>query len=134
MAIQRSAAEYFPPMSQPQDGNLSTSRRNNPQTLRRRQREDVSILRRNAIRRPSHARPVPAALAGADESEPLEAQPTAVGLVESGTTAGSPLAVQRPKLGVEVVAERPTTSESRPTQPGCRDVLERLSASLRETI
>ncbi|PTB71146.1 hypothetical protein M440DRAFT_1442881 [Trichoderma longibrachiatum ATCC 18648] len=132
MAIQRSAAEYFPPMSQPQDGNLSTSRRNNPQTLRRRQREDVSILRRNAIRRPSHARPVyivinniairtrtgrpqtPPALDGADELEPLEAQPAVVGLVESGTTADSPLAVQRRKLGIEVVAERPTTSESRP--------------------
>ncbi|TFA99553.1 hypothetical protein CCMA1212_008510 [Trichoderma ghanense] len=138
-------AEYFPPLAQPRDGNLSTSRRNNPQTLRRRQREDASILRRGAIPRPSHARPVyvvinniairtgtgrpptPAVADDANESEPLETQPSAVGIVQSEMITDAQLAIQMLKLGIEVVAKRSTTIESRPAQPGYRQLFERLS-------
>ncbi|PTB62012.1 hypothetical protein BBK36DRAFT_23870 [Trichoderma citrinoviride] len=138
-------AEYFPPLSQPRDGNLSTSRRNNLQTLRRRQRDDVSIVRRGAIRRPSHTRPVyvvinniaihtgtgrpqtPAAADDADESEPHEAQPSVVGIVGSEMATDSHLTVQRPKLDIDVVAERPTTAESRSAEPECRGMFDRLS-------
>lgn len=144
MAIQGRVAEYFPPLSRPFDGNLSTSKRD-LQTLRRRQREDVSILRRNAIRRPSHARPhyivinniairtgtgrsqTPAASDDANEATPLEPQPSANSTLGSGLPTDTQFVVQRPKLGTDVVAKRPTATESCPAQPGCRNLLERLS-------
>ncbi|KAL7815202.1 hypothetical protein V8C26DRAFT_402701 [Trichoderma gracile] len=144
MTIHGGVAELFPPLSRPQDGNLSTSRRNDFQTLRRRQREDVSILRRNAIRRPSRARPVyivsnitihtgtgrpqtPVASDDAIESTPVQTQPSANGVLGSEMKTDTQLAVQRPKLGIDMVAERPTSAESRPAQSGCRGLVERLS-------